>query len=140
MDNTLNIGTIIKSPNYDYKILNVLGQGAFGITYLAETSVVTTTIIEGPLGNVSNKKATTMQVAIKEFFMKDICGRNNDGSIVDSSSSPLVSDYRKSFIVRRKTSQRCNTRESFVLLKCLNSTIRATTLWSILAEVLLMPI
>ena len=41
-----------------YRIERVLGQGGFGITYLA----VQTTL--------------ERNVAIKEFFMKDFCGRD----------------------------------------------------------------
>ena len=42
----------------NYRILKVLGQGGFGITYLA---------IQVRLDR---------KVAIKEFFMKDFCERN----------------------------------------------------------------
>ena len=42
-----------------YRIIRVLGQGGFGITYLAENTI---------LGK---------NVAIKEFFPKDFCGRDN---------------------------------------------------------------
>ena len=45
--------------NGKYRILRVLGQGGFGITYLAENTFF-------------EKK-----VAIKEFFPKDFCGRDN---------------------------------------------------------------
>ena len=45
--------------NGKYRILRVLGQGGFGITYLAE--------------NIYFEK----MVAIKEFFPKDFCGRDN---------------------------------------------------------------
>lgn len=45
--------------NGKYRIIRVLGQGGFGITYLAEN-----TFFE-------------RKVAIKEFFPKDFCGRDN---------------------------------------------------------------
>ncbi len=45
--------------NGKYRIIRVLGQGGFGITYLAE--------------NIYLDK----RVAIKEFFPKDFCGRDN---------------------------------------------------------------
>lgn len=53
----LNQGAELQSGKY--RILRVLGQGGFGITYLAE--------------NVFFEK----KVAIKEFFPKDFCGRDN---------------------------------------------------------------
>ncbi|MDE6696712.1 MAG: serine/threonine protein kinase, partial [Muribaculaceae bacterium] len=45
--------------NGKYRILRVLGQGGFGITYLAENTLL------------------DRKVAIKEFFPKDFCGRDN---------------------------------------------------------------
>lgn len=45
--------------NGKYRIIRVLGQGGFGITYLAENSLL------------------DRKVAIKEFFPKDFCGRDN---------------------------------------------------------------
>ena len=45
--------------NGKYRIIRVLGQGGFGITYLAENTYF------------------DRNVAIKEFFPKDFCGRDN---------------------------------------------------------------
>lgn len=45
--------------NGKYRIIRVLGQGGFGITYLAENTLL------------------DRKVAIKEFFPKDFCGRDN---------------------------------------------------------------
>ena len=95
--NTLQIDSRLHSPNYEYLIKKVLGRGAFGVTYLAETTVKTTVSIAGPLGNVDREVQSTMQVAIKEFFMRDFCGRQEDGTITDPSSSSMVSDYRRKF-------------------------------------------
>lgn len=53
----LSSGTYLQSGKY--RILRVLGQGGFGITYLAENILL-------------DKK-----VAIKEFFPKDFCGRDD---------------------------------------------------------------
>lgn len=44
-----------------YKIENVLGQGGFGITYLASSNIV--------IGNTEHK----LYFAIKEFFVKGQC-------------------------------------------------------------------
>lgn len=97
MQNTLSTGFILRSPLYQYHIIKVLGQGAFGITYLAETKVKRKTIIEGPLGSVTQEEESTMQLAIKEFFMQDICGRTSDGAITHTAAPELVENYRKKF-------------------------------------------
>ena len=47
-----------------YRIERVLGQGGFGITYLAEDCVA------------------RQKVAIKEFFMRDYCSRDESTSLV----------------------------------------------------------
>ena len=44
-----------------YKIIRTLGQGGFGITYLAKQRVA----VEGPLGKID----VEVEVTIKEFFM-----------------------------------------------------------------------
>ena len=69
-NNTLTSGTTLQGKSYTYTIQQVLGQGSFGITYLATTKVK----IAGALGALE----TTMQVAIKEFFMRDINGRKEN--------------------------------------------------------------
>ena len=65
-----------------YKILKTLGQGGFGITYLAEQT---------GLG---------MKVAIKEFFLKGSCLRNADTSEVSvpvTDNKEIVSKCLKKF-------------------------------------------
>ena len=66
-----------------YRIESILGQGGFGITYLA-TQV--------SLGR---------KVAIKEFFMKEHCNRNTTSSFVSvgsRGSDDIVRRYREKFI------------------------------------------
>ena len=58
-----------------YKIEKVLGQGSFGITYLAEHT------------NLGRK------VAIKEFFMKELNSRGDDGSITGMTDGSLSQNY-----------------------------------------------
>ena len=61
-----------------YRIGRVLGQGGFGITYLAvQTSL-------------------ERNVAIKEFFMKDFCSR--DSTMLTTGSTKLVEQCRKKFV------------------------------------------
>ena len=77
----LNKGTELQ--NGKYRILGILGQGGFGITYLAQQ--------ERP-----NRK-----VAIKEFFMKEHCNRDGDShnvSVPSVGSRELVKHFRHKFL------------------------------------------
>ena len=77
----LQAGALLK--NGEYKIEKVLGQGGFGITYLAEQT---------SLGR---------KVAIKEFFMKEHCERDSGTSYISvpsSGSRELVDRFRQKFI------------------------------------------
>lgn len=62
-----------------YKIEKVLGQGSFGITYLAEHTKL------------------AKKVAIKEFFMKEHNSRSEDGSITGMSDGSLSQSYCQKF-------------------------------------------
>ena len=66
-----------------YRIERVLGQGGFGITYLAMQS------------------SLQRKVAIKEFFMKDFCSRDEATSTMQGASTgsnKLVEQYKRKFI------------------------------------------
>lgn len=78
-------GTILRGGTYSYRIQSVLGQGSFGITYLASTS------IRGPLGEV------TVPVAVKEFFASELDSRRPDGSVVSRTEQGVAHKYAKAF-------------------------------------------
>ncbi len=66
-----------------YKIISMLGRGGFGITYLAEQTML------------------DRKVAVKEFFMKEFCERNKDTSRVTlgtESSRETVTRFREKFL------------------------------------------
>lgn len=73
----LKPGTLLHGGTY--KIEKMLGQGSFGITYLAEHT---------SLGK---------KVAIKEFFMKELNSRGDDGSITGMSDGSLSHNYAQKF-------------------------------------------
>lgn len=83
----LSQGSTLKSGKY--KIVKVLGQGSFGITYLAQTR----TSLDGQLG----KMEVNASVTIKEFFMSDLNSRSSDGTHVERTSSTLVKNYLNKF-------------------------------------------
>ena len=86
--NCLVSGTLLKGAAYTYKIERVLGQGSFGITYLATTDVK----LEGALGTFSSR----LRVAVKEFFMHDINGRH-DQTVTCGTQGGLYEHYRHKF-------------------------------------------
>ena len=66
-----------------YRVERVLGQGGFGITYLCEQT------------------GLLRKVAIKEFFMKELCNRESDTShvsIPSIGSRDMVDRFRQKFI------------------------------------------
>lgn len=83
----LKPGTSLRGATY--RIEKVLGQGSFGITYLATAKFTT----QGNLG----KMDVEAKVAIKEFFMGEVNGRSEDGSTVEGSTGSVFSNYRKKF-------------------------------------------
>lgn len=87
-DNSLKQNTILYGKSHTYTIEKILGQGSFGITYLAMTQVK----VSGALGELE----TTIQVAIKEFFMKDINGRE-ENTVTCGSRGGVYYDYKKKF-------------------------------------------
>lgn len=79
-------GTVIHGHDYEYVIEKTLGQGSFGITYLASVK------LKGALGELSTKA----QVAIKEFCMQGMLSR--DGStLLFGSQYEIASAYLDKF-------------------------------------------
>lgn len=79
----LSLSTGSTLQNGKYEIAQVLGQGGFGITYLAVHTIL-------------GKK-----VAVKEFFPKDFCNRDIDTShitLATSGAAELISKLRVKFI------------------------------------------
>ena len=78
--------------NGKYRILRVLGQGGFGITYLAE--------------NVFLNK----NVAIKEFFPKDFCGRDNTSHLTlgTENNREIVAKLKDRFLKEARNITRLN--------------------------------
>lgn len=76
-------GTILHGKSFVYQIDNVLGQGSFGITYLASIK------INGALGSID----ANVKVTVKEFFMANFNGRQ--GCTVTSGSQDGMYGYYK---------------------------------------------
>lgn len=83
----LQPGTVIHGIHNDYRIERVLGQGSFGITYVANVR------LKGRLGAIES----AAMVAIKEFFLRDVSSRNGL-RVFSVSDSTLCSDYRRDFL------------------------------------------
>lgn len=91
ISDVLPVGKLLH--NGKYRIEKILGQGGFGITYLAsETSV-------------------DRKVAIKEFFPKDYCGRDSSTSHVSlgtAGSHDLVVRLRDKFLKEARNLSKLN--------------------------------
>ena len=86
----LKNGTLLQGGKY--KIEKKIGQGSFGITYLAIIQII----------GVFGATQTETKVAVKEFFMKDINGRN--GKIVTTGNKDgIFQNYKNRFIKEAKT-------------------------------------
>ncbi len=84
---TLPQGTILQGKSYQYKIVKTLGQGSFGITYLSTVKMA------GGLGTID----IDVKVAVKEFFMRDVNGREGT-SVTSGSKGGIYDDYKNKFL------------------------------------------
>lgn len=86
MSQVLQSGSLLQSGKYIIK--GVLGQGGFGITYLAE------------------QVSLHREVAIKEFFIQSICDRDSEGTqvhTVSQQASTTVEKYKQKFLNEANT-------------------------------------
>lgn len=90
----LQSGTLLQEGKY--KIESVLGQGGFGITYLAVQKIM----VKGSIGELE----TEIKVAIKEFFMKDVCNRDSSShvSVPSVGSKEMVERFKQKFVKEAK--------------------------------------
>lgn len=82
----LPIGTMLHDRAY--RVEGYLSSGGFGNTYVASCS------------------GTDERVAIKEFFLKGVCGRSADGQRVCVSNSDSIQDFDQQRAKFRKEAQR----------------------------------
>lgn len=89
--------------NGKYRLEKILGQGGYGITYKA----IMKETVSGSLGNME----VDVPVAIKEFFMKDTCEREEGTgkiTVPSQGSRAVVELYRKKFVKEAKNLAQMN--------------------------------
>ena len=96
---SLPCGFVLQGPVHTYRIERVLGQGSFGITYLATTKVT----IGGALGSLE----TTINVALKEFFMAEVNSRDNH-TVTSGNQDGLFDNYKRKFAKEAKNLSELN--------------------------------
>ena len=97
----LNNNAVLSSGKY--RIEKLLGQGGFGITYKA----IMKETVTGSLGNME----VDVPVAIKEFFMKNTCEREEGTgkiTVPSQGSRAVVELYRKKFVKEAKNLAQMN--------------------------------
>lgn len=83
-------GTVLKGKLFEYKILECIGRGTFGITYLASTRYG--------------------KVAIKEFYMHQFCNRDQHSQdVTGSSPGNQIEYYGKKFKQESLNLQKLNS-------------------------------
>lgn len=87
MTSALPDGTLLRSATTTYKIVRTLGQGSFGITYLAEMNN----------DGTANASTAVVYVTVKEFFMSKINGRKGT-AVTNSDAEGFFDYYKKRFI------------------------------------------
>lgn len=102
---SLPIETKLKAQN-EYTITSAIGQGGFGITYIATADV--------KVGNIT----ATARFAIKEFFLSEKCKRADDGITLvplDDSFAEEIKSSLKDFITEgERINKLCQADEHIV--------------------------
>lgn len=98
-------GTIVKGPERDYSIIRVLGQGGFGITYLASSRL--------EVGNIS----VNVQFALKEHFISSLCSRSGSSHQVEFSApvAGQVTESLRSFLKEARRLQNLGVAHSNIV-------------------------
>ena len=94
----LPVGTRLKGQAATYTIVKVLGQGSFGITYLARTIAQSSDELE-------------QYVCLKEFFMREVNGR--DDTKVTSSREGMFGYYKRKF--EQESEHLCQLRHQHIV-------------------------
>ena len=89
-DSTLCPGSILDSGNTRYRIVSVLGQGGFGITYLV--------MGELKVGNVT----TEAKFAIKEHYPELYCSRKGDTVVPKADNLKEYTRSKSDFMAEAK--------------------------------------
>ena len=87
LEDSLRAGTLLRGGKY--RIVKTLGQGGFGITYKAKMKLEA----EGAIG----KMVVESDVAIKEFFLKSECERDENSNamtVPSKKKTGFIEDYR----------------------------------------------
>jgi serine/threonine protein kinase len=80
-------GYELKSHSQTYTIERKLGQGGFGITYLASFTQRVKAQVAGNLSSFDEDAEQQIKVVVKEFYIKDISSRNESTAMVTFGSS-----------------------------------------------------
>lgn len=101
--NALTPGTILTTNQTEYRIGRVLGQGGFGITYIAQNC------------------STGERIAIKEYYPKSFASRLRDGSVDsgsdDSKCQSAFSYGKRQFLNEAESLSKCKYDEHVVHIR-----------------------
>jgi formylglycine-generating enzyme required for sulfatase activity len=90
-------GYTLESYSQTYMIERKLGQGGFGITYLASFTQRVKAQVAGNLSSFDEDAEQQIKVVIKEFYIKDISSRNEHTAMVTFGSSTGQGRFVDSF-------------------------------------------